>query len=406
MRTIGPKITMAIFVISVAGILAACGRSSPATPTVTLPTPTRSASASAVASASPAPTVAVVGPTGTPIVGAVISSSDAGIVTLPLRIDDTHEWAPLGAYGDQIVLWASPGKSPGAETAAPQYSLWNPATGSIAPAWTGDAGMQDIYSGSDGDWLALVHLRIGSLEGGELILRNLKTGEVRQLTAAAGGAGVFGDSTTSGGYAVWTEDIFGSDSSVTEEVRLYNIASGATTTLASNSDGDKNISSAGVGGGNVEWLYNNGTGKAMSLLVHDIASAQEATYTLTSGVDATGISRDGRYVAWEDNSYDKHVIDVLTGQQTYVAHGQGLGVFVNDRYFSWDPANVGGPQPDDSAGFYDLKTNELRELPHDPNVETLTAHVMGVWFVWQSVPVSNGIEDRAKGKWYAMRLPN
>lgn len=363
-----------------------------------------SASVSAVASGSPAPTAVVPGLTGTPIAGAGISSSDAGVVTLPLKIDDTHEWAPLGAYGDEIVLWANPGKSAVAEVEAPKYSLWDPATGLIRQAWTGDPGTQDIYSGSDGDWLALLHVRIGSLEGGSLVLRNLKTGEVRQLTDSAGGAGFSGDSTISGGYAVWTQDTFGSDASVTEDVRLYDIANGTTTTLASNSDSDKNISSAGVGGGKVVWLLTQGTGNAMSVIVYDIASGEETRYSLTSGVDTTAISDDGGYVVWEDASYDKHVIDLQSGAQTYVAHGQGLGVYVNDRYFSWDPANVGGPQPDESAGFYDLHSNELRELPHDPSVDTLTAHVMGHWFVWQSVPVSNGIEDRANGKWYALLL--
>jgi hypothetical protein len=378
--------------LAVAALITACGGSlsvtqtpsSSATPTTTQ-NPTRS-------------------PSPTPVVHAGPDiAADGGTASLPLPLDANHEWAAVGEYGDQIILWASPGKSAVAETEAPQYSLWDPATGSIEPAWTGVPGMQDVYAGSDGDWLATVRSNFTSYGIGQLILRDLKTGEVRELTDPNSGVSAYGDAAVSNGEVVWTQEVLGADAAVTETVHLYAIATATTTTLALNDQGDEKIWSTAIGGSKVEWLYNDGSGLQMFVVVHDLASGLETKTGLTSGVHSASISRDGRYVVWDDGSFDKHVIDLSSGQQIDVAHAQGWGVYVTDRYFSWDPVPVEG-MPGDPAGFFDLQSNELRRLPVSNNVFTATGHVMGHWFVWMSVPIVNGVEQRDLGHWYALQL--
>jgi hypothetical protein len=399
------KLPAAAALTFVAALTIACGSSSRATPTPTLPTPTPSAT---VAS-SPTPAVRV---------GAPITPADASTF-LPMALDDTHYWSPMGGYGSQIVVAAIPSKGPNSENEPWQYSLWDPVTGSTTPEWTDAPRLQETYMQSDGDWVETVTRGFGgtaAMADWTIILRNLKTGEERDVAKAQPGQGEINltqitlqndpDPSLAGGKLVWASAELLAGEGVQSTVQMYDIASGATTTVEIKTDhAREDLWSASTGGGKVAWL--DGDGTEFRIIILDVASGRR----ITLGADATAsqakLTPDGRYLVLETRdeggSYDKYLIDVGTGEKRQLAGAQGGGVFSTTRYVSWDTATMesSGYVP---SGLYALQTHELRSLTPDHTTLTNVGHVMGDWFIWQSMPLdpaSSGLS-----KWYAMRLPD
>jgi hypothetical protein len=397
--TRGSVVALAVLIAGIA--LAACSGDDSATVT-----PLATATASPSASPSPTPFVHA----GPPITHADASKS------LPMAADDTHYRAPLGAYGDQIILQTSPNKSSESDAEGWSYSLWDPVKNTFIPEWTDAPGLQETYMQSDGDWLETVTRGFGgtaAMADWTIILRNLKTGEARTIAQAQPGQGDVNltqitlqndpDPSLAGGKLVWTAAELLAGEGVQSSVKMYDIASAATTTVEVKTDhAREDLWSASTGGGKVAWI--DGDGTTFRLIILDLATQARTTL----GADATfrqaKLTPDGQYVAVETasegGSYDKYLIDVATGDRQQIASGQGWGVFTTPRYVSWDTASIsGGMVP---AGVYDIQTHILRSINSTQVVETNVAHMMGRWFAWQEMPVSSGA---ASGNYFFMELP-
>jgi dipeptidyl aminopeptidase/acylaminoacyl peptidase len=331
--------------------------------------------------------------------------------------DNSHYWSPDGGYGAQIVVASVPSKGPGAETEGWEYSLWDPATGSITPEWTDAPGLQETYMQSDGDWLETVTRGFGgtaAMADWTIILRNLKTGEKRDIAKAQPGQAEINltqitlqndpDPSLADGKLVWGSAELIAGEGVQSTVQMYDIASGATTAVEIKTDhAREDLWSASTGGGKVAWL--DGDGREFRIIILDVASGRK----ITLGADATAsqakLTPDGRYLVLETRdeggSYDKYLIDVGTGEKKKIAGAQGWGVYSTTRYVSWDTSTMEstGYVP---SGLYDLQTNELRPLIPDHTTLTNVGHVMGDWFIWQSMPLDPASSDL--GHWYAMKL--
>jgi hypothetical protein len=399
--TPNPRLTAAAALTFVAALTIACGSSSPATPTPTLPTPTPSATVA------PSPTPAV-------RVGARITPADAS-TSLPMLRDNSHYWFPDGGYGAQIVVASFPSKGPGSETEGSEYSLWDPATGSITPEWTDAPGLQETYTQSDGDWLETVTRGFGgtaAMADWTIILRNLKTGEKRDIAKASPadiGVVLSGDRpapSINDGKVVWVEGAQQSDGTPELRVQLYDIQSDAQRTVFEATDlARETVSHPSIGSGKVVWVSNSQPQKSDQIVTHDLATGAEQTIDVDSQPLSLTLSPAGRFLAWDtvdgQGAYDKHLLNLITQEQTVIATEQGYGVYVTDRYLSWDTANTGpGYVP---SGLYDLQTNELRSVAPETDIVTNVAHVMGDWLVWQSMPLDPTSSDQ--GKWYALPLP-
>jgi hypothetical protein len=334
--------------------------------------------------------------------------------------DNSHYWSPDGGYGAQIVVASIPLKGPDSETEGWEYSLWDPVTGSTTPEWTDVAGLQETYMQSDGDWLETVTRGFGgtaAMADWTMILRNLKTGEKRDIAKAQPGQAEVNtsqitlqndpDPSLAGGKLVWASAELLAGEGVQSTVQMYDIASGATTTVETKTDhAREDFWSARIGGDKMAWFSNDGT--TNRIVIHDLATGAEQTINVDSQPFSLTLSPDGRFLAWDtihgQGTYDKHLLNLATQEQTAIATEQGYGVYLTDRYLSWDTGNTGpGYAP---SGLYDLQANELRPLIPVRTTLTNVGHVMGDWFVWQDIPLVGSEYRDDLGKWYAMRLPN
>jgi hypothetical protein len=139
----GPKLTMAIVAVSAAGVLAACGSSSPATPTPTLPTPTPSATASPTPTSEPTVTPL---PAAAPEVQAVLAlegfSDFAREFAAAVEAKDTQFFVDRGYVHSEVCSGGGMGGIP-----CPSGQTNVPVDVIFVGAWNseGDYYTKDLY---------------------------------------------------------------------------------------------------------------------------------------------------------------------------------------------------------------------------------------------------------------------
>jgi DNA-binding CsgD family transcriptional regulator len=362
------------------------------------------------ATSSPASTIS---PAPTAPVGQPITPSDA-TASLPTLGDPDHYWYPLVGSGDEIILASMPTKSLHADTDPWNYYLWDVKSGAMTQLWSDPGGTQENASVLDGDWYIAVRRGFGgtgAYDQWTLTLRNIQTGELRNIAQADPGAPTH-DSPRgylvpgiSGGHVVWADTVAAGDGSPRDRIRLYDIQTGQTTSVAEADTANEQLWSSSVHGDWVAWLYTDDT--STEVRSHNLATGQE--FINPAGDDAYSASlMTDQLIVWDEQvsggSYDKHLLDFHFGYDQIIAAKQGFGTYVDERFFSWDPATISGGQV--PSGLYDLQADSLRPLIPTLAALTNVGHVIGNWFVWQNVPLVGSEYRDDQGHWDLMPLPD
>lgn len=318
----------------------------------------------------------------------------------------------MAAYGDWIVL------SEQSSTPAPRaattfvYELWNVHTGERKPGWESAPGTQDWLGEVSGDWLVTVRGGLSlPFAQWRLILRNLKTGEAREIAHDDPNvvhvpnlpvrlpSGFAPEPSISGQRVVWSEFVVGPHGKAEKRIELYDLASGKQSTLVSVDPSAQDVWSPSIAGNEVTWVHRLVSG-SQELVVIDLVTARKRTFPVGGDIYSCALSADGRYLAWDDHDVAKHVVDLDSGGVLQYAGDEGWGTVRSGDYFSWQPftgsytANAMSPG---AGGIYDAQTRQVRFVSHQENSTIMSATVMGNWFVWQDRSPSTRI-------YYFMRL--
>ena len=354
-------------------------------------------------------------------VGPPIQATE-GMPRLSIAADSGHLHGPVAAYDRWIVLQTEPFPiTPNDENVPRQYSLWDPETGETASGWSAPPGWHDGVFDADGDWIATV--RVGfSLPFPEwsLILRNLKTGEEREIAKSDPRvlevpglhpqlpSGFAPWPSLSGGKLVWAEYTVDTPGQAKKKIQLYDVAKGTRQTLYEVSDPTvEDVRVPVIRGGKVAWIRSpNGSGED-EIVVRDLESGTEETHRVGGYLYTCALSDDARYLMWDDGYYAKYARDLTTGETVKYATDQGWGTYQSGHYVSWIPGAAYGGY----GGFYDLEKRVVRFLPMREDVDTNIAQVMGSWFVWQErvsippdLPPDEEIVYYEKSYYYFMKL--
>ncbi len=297
---------------------------------------------------------------------------------------------PVGAWQDEIVLRVGGEPVPN-ETPVSRFETWDPESGDRDLVWTGDEGVQEIVTGIDGDWAAIVQTGFElPFPEWTLILRNLATGEVRTLAEGtpevlnADGVtpslplGLAPFAVVEGGHVTWAQYQLTGGEAV-RQVVLYEIASGQQRVIAEAAAEDLVIESPTLGGGRVAWIAVKPDGSDASFVVRDIATGEEQRFAVEGTPFLLALTSDGKHLAWDDQLTTKYSYDLETGELTRFATGQGWGVIAEGTRITWTPAAAFGG----TGGYFDATTGELRVLERREGVSTNVATLLGDWFAWQ-----------------------
>lgn len=227
-----------LLAVTLATLLAACsgGSETPATseaPATSTPT---------TPSASPTPPSATPTPTSSPDglrIGPPITNA-AATASIPAERDGRHLSAVAG-YGDEVLLDAQkdvpylPGDiiGQGAKGFDQQFLLWNPATGAFRDMWANQSERNESVLDIDGDWVLSQLYRLNPGVNWILRLRNLVTGEVRDIDAEDPehvGRSMAHEPQIGGAYVAYTLYSY-TDSGKTADVVLYSISSKLSRSL-------------------------------------------------------------------------------------------------------------------------------------------------------------------------------
>lgn len=333
------------------------------------------------------------GAAGSPIAGAPIGAGEADFA---LRVPSGRIVQPLAAVDDGIVL-ADRDANLRPDVAVTAVQLLNPATGKRRTLWENPAGRQSFVLDAEGDWLTSVDTGLAlPFAEWSLVLRNVVTGEARTIASAdpavAGVPGLkaalpFGFApapSISGGRVAWSQYIV-DGAAVRRELRLYDIATAAITTVAATSNAVADIEWPVLGGERLAWIERDGGGQA-TFVVRDIPGSAERRLRVPGDPFGLALSSDGRFLAWDDALSAKYSLDLQTGAVVRFAGEEGWGVFSGASAFSASPATAYGG----NGGYYDTSTNTIRWLEPATGVVTNVASVFGPWFGWQE-STSDGV---------------
>jgi hypothetical protein len=291
---------------------------------------------------------------------------------------DDATLTPIAAYGSELLLAQSSagGATPAASgaTAPSSYKLWNPATGALAavPSLDAPAGMSERVLGAWQNWVLVARSPGAQASSGSLLLQDLKTGEVRELTADADTARGGGTQISADGHVAWLAGSAGSSA-----LRVYDIASGSTSAIPNRFSVSRRFS---LQADHLASL----SGTSGQIVVRDLMSRSSQTVSAGSVLSMT-LSSDGRSLIWIERSTNDIsrllVRDLVGGTTVQVLSGAavGFGLSVSGQYVSWQPRPGAGKTV---AGVYNLQTRELRLLQAAPSTVPYLATVLGNWFVW------------------------
>ena len=331
-------------------------------------------------------------------------TQDATTLRIPARPAPDRFEAPVAAWGDWIVLSDAPSKAP-TSGSTQTFALLNLVTGERQHGWEAPPDTQENVADQSGDWLLLYRSGLGNpQQNWQLILRNLETGDVREISREepdadrapnlrAGPQYDFGTSASmSGTRVVWTETVLDPAGRAQKQIEMYDLTDEQRSTLATADLPVEDISGPSIAGGTVAWVHRPAAG-AREIVVSDLATNRRQAYAVDGEVAGCVLSSDGQYLAWDQDNSAKHVRNLAMGDVQQYAGDEGWGTQGSGHFVSWQPSTVSyAPNTVSSgaAGFYDFKKQEVRFVAAHENSEIITAHVFGDGFVWQ---------DRSSAPW-------
>jgi hypothetical protein len=317
------------------------------------------------------------------------------------RPEEHSEKDPNVATSGVVAFTVNPRKHPADQPSA--TNLWNPATGGVTDGWTAPAGKQDRITAADGNWI--VATRTGyelPLADWSLDVHNVDTGEAR--TIAESDPSVYGAHGLNGGplgfapvpsmasgKVAWAEFVPASEGAISKQIRVYDIATAATSTVATTPDATKvDLYSPGLSGSQLVWVeWTIGAEKA-TFHLRDLKSGGEHTIPVPGVPYTAALADEGNFLVWDDfTTRAKYALELSTGDIQRYADFPGWGTSVSGHYVSWTPQN-------NAAGYYDLRTHITRYLEPDPASFTISSTVTGGYFFWQDArtdlahPLPNG----------------
>lgn len=352
--------------------------------------------------------------------------------TLPAELDG-RRLEPVAGHEGRVLVLSERDVWPGSGTPAPQaplqtdqqFLLWDPLSGDTSVAWTRTDSFREMVLGMEGDWVVSVPYR-GTLMDWQVLLRNVATGETREIASHDPRSSVAGASPDLGRYqathwgdlagdalpvmsdgrVTWVQTVVDDGGRVRQRVLLHTIESGATTVAFEvaeprqlDENGDWTTGghawSASVGGGTLAWVYQASPDEAAQLLVHDVATGGTAPLELPQEPTGVAVSGEGSPTLAVTVEGGILLVTPATGEVREAPDVPSLPaghrVYFSGRYLWWRPPPP-TPQP---AGVLDLEGGDtlMTESP------THSALVAGDWFVWQE----RGADERPQF-WHFVRL--
>jgi len=279
---------------------------------------------------------------------------------------------PVGAYNGAVIVAST---AVGDRSQPVLYMLWDPASGSLTAiaGWQSAAGASERVLGTSGDWVLITRDATPPGSASTLLLRNLRTGEVRQI-ATVETSGLRPRATIADGWVAWIASASGHDA-----LHTYAIATGAEALVPARSF---TIDSLALGNGHIAWAQSGGN-QGQRIILHELPSGSFQTVPAGS-VSTLSLANDGHSLVWLEGAGGSNpglFVRDLGGDETdRLIGGQGIGygLTVSGAYVAWQPRPGGGAA---TAGYYNLQTHELRLVQKPPSAPTFAA-VMGNWFVW------------------------
>jgi hypothetical protein len=393
-------------------IASACtGGDSPsrtATPAATTP----ESSGSAVPHQSPGADVFHTGPP--------ITSSEAA-ASIPAERDGRHLFAVAG-YGDEILLEAErrvppmPGEriGQGAASYDQAFLFWNPVTGSFREAWSNQSTRNETVEGIDGEWAVSLLYRFNPGTGWILRLRNLSTGEVRDIDqeseAGRGLESVYPVRIDTGRVAYTRHS--GQGSLRTSDVTLYDIATAESKSLAHREftieGGGATIGPTSLDGDRLAWPEQDGADSPIQTTIMDLKSGT----TQTIKDDRLGLCHLIRGSEWLACTAPVSLLGPNTGSylKTIAFHpGNKELVQLSDSgapgEHTWNGWMQTAPSHDlwARASIHNPSSHETRVLETENAGQT--GRLIDGWFTWiEWVDNAAGTRDFAASTLHAMRL--
>lgn len=273
--------------------------------------------------------------------------------------------ATAGGVGDRVLLARWRRGNPDSDEPH-DYHLVDLVTGAQVRAWEGERGTQDIVWRQSGDWA--VTFRTGyslPFAGWRLIIRNLSTGESREIAAfdprvqgypGSGnpGLGFAPLPSASGDTVVWTQLVYDETAGVARPTVLaYSISSREFRTLfAGPGDGSIFVGNASVSGHFAAWVTGESDADPALTVVDLLDESFSETWTLKHARPYTGhLFAEGRGFVWGELAAERiYVLDRHMGDLKLMPVKAWEPV-VNDRFASW----VQG-----FPGYYDIEADEVR----------------------------------------------
>jgi DNA-binding CsgD family transcriptional regulator len=343
--------------------------------------------------------------------GPQITASEA-VAQLPGMADVAH--IPVAADGDWILLDNGPGVHRPGDVSS--FALWNALTGKTRPAWTTPTGMVDTLRGESGDWLAFVRYGGTAPKEWSLMLYNMATGEARQIAAADpaitpqiqcpgcvdGAQEEFfypPQAAVAGTHVIWPEFFVDGTGAVRERMQMYDITSGAVSTLAEVDPRVEVLEHPAAGGNAIAWLVHRSSGPEQ-IVVRDLATGGTRTLPVGGRIVGVALSGDGRYLSWDADGFAKYAYDLSAGELVQYASNEGSGASAAGNFVSWQPEFglvVNAPEP--RSGFYDVAKHQVRFVASEPDTFVENSGLLGNWFVWSEAPVpsTNSTPDHGPG---------
>lgn len=355
-------------------------------------------------------------PTSSPIAdswrnSSKLTSTDA-TASIPAERDG-RRLSAVGGYGDEVLLEATkevpylPGDviGQGAKAHDQEFMLWDPVKYTFRPAWTNQSLRFESVLGIDGDWVLSELYRLNPGNFWILRLRNLVTGEVRDIdqeSEDARGMQYPASPQINAGRVVYVR-VDGSSDAKRSSILIYEIATATVTNILEkdwNQDaGGTLFALATIDGDRLVWSSDSGHGISTTIL--DLQSKQER------------VIADPRIGSCH----------LVSGSQTLACNGapsvQGpVSQADAERITAYELDDdsvhlltTGGHVPERSWGgwfstgtsLWNATTREDRAL--DPEKVGASARVLDGWFTWIDwQDDSSGRRDFASSSLHVLKL--
>ena len=327
------------------------------------------------------------------------------IVSLPTtaRLPSTQDGRTLsaaGSYHGSIIVTAA---AVGDRSSPVLYELWDPASGALSPiaGWQSAPGSNERLLGTSGDWALLARDATQPANSSQIVLRNIATGEVRQI-ATVDQAGLRPRASIGDGWVAWVAGSGGR-----ELLHVYAISTSSDTIVPARVPAFGGLA---LGNGFVAWAQSGGN-QGARIVLRELPSG--ATQTVPTGsVTSVSLANSGRSLVWLENGSGSQGLferDLGSAETDQLVGGQGIGfgLSTSGPYIAWQPRPGGGSA---TAGYYNLQTHELR-LVDKPQSPPTFAAAIGNWFVWSLgarpggfAAAGNPTATPADDGYYAVRL--